>query len=69
MIETHPDFQDRIEDINQEDANTLQDMVQTYREMEEEKYPNQPPSEIFTRAQHRIFTMFDVISIKHRRQP
>ena len=51
--------------LNQEDANTTQDMLQSYREWEEEKYPDSDP---FTTAQHRVFDMFDVVSIKNSRR-
>ena len=51
--------------LNQEDANTTQDMLQSYREWEEEKYPDSDP---FTTAQHRVFDMFDVVSIRNSKR-
>ena len=51
--------------LNQEDANPTQDMLQSDREWEEEKYPDSDP---FTTAQHRVFDMFDVVSIKNSRR-
>ena len=51
--------------LNQEDANTTQDMLRSYREWEEEKYPASDP---FTTAQHLVFDMFDVVSIKNSRR-
>jgi len=43
---------------------TLTDILQTYREFEEEKYGDSSPEELFTKAQLRLFKKFDVVSIR-----
>lgn len=55
--------------LTDKETKALQDMLQHYREFQEEVYdhPDDPDS-LFTEAQHRIFTRFDVISIKKGRK-
>ena len=52
-------------DFTDKEWTTLQEILQSYREFEEEKYPdNDDPETLFTSTQRRLFTRFDVISIK-----
>lgn len=55
--------------LTDKEAKALQDMLQHYREFQEEVYghPDDPDS-LFTEAQRRIFTRFDVISITKGRR-
>jgi hypothetical protein len=47
---------------------SLQDMLQHYREFQEELYQNHDNPEIlFTSTQRQLFTKFDVVSIKYTR--
>ena len=47
---------------------TLQEMLQHYREFQEELYQNYDNPEIlFTPTQRQLFTKFDVVSVKYTR--
>ena len=47
---------------------TLQEMLQHYREFQEELYQNYDNPEIlFTETQRKLFTRFDVVSVKYTR--
>ena len=52
-------------EFTDQEWSTLQDMLQYYRESQEEiyDYPDDPAT-LFTKTQRRLFTRFDVISIK-----
>ena len=51
-------------EFNDKEFAALQDMLQTYRDLQEEvhEYPDDEAS-IFTATQRRLFTRFDVISV------
>lgn len=51
--------------LTDKEAKALEDMLQHYREFQEEVY-NHPddPDSLFTEAQRRIFARFGVISIR-----
>lgn len=52
-------------ELDQKEFSTLQDMLQAYREFQEEVYDiYDEPERLFTEAQRKIFTRFDVVSIK-----
>jgi hypothetical protein len=47
---------------------TLQEMLQHYREFQEELYQNHDnPEVLFTETQRKLFTRFDVVSVKYTR--
>ena len=47
---------------------TLQDILQTYAELQEEVYSEvEDPTELFTLAQRKLFGRFDVFSIRRNR--
>ena len=51
--------------LTDKEANTLQDMLQHYREFVEEVYNEVEDEEsLFTETQRRLFTRFDVVSIR-----
>jgi hypothetical protein len=52
--------------LTDKELSTLQDMLQHYREFQEELYENTDrPETLFTTTQRRLFTRFDVVSIKY----
>ena len=55
-------------ELTSKELTALQEMLQTYREFEEEKY-NYPEdlSTLFTETQRRLFKRFDITSIKYQR--
>lgn len=51
--------------LTDKEANTLQSMLQHYREFVEEVYNEVEDEEsLFTETQRRLFTRFDVVSIR-----
>jgi hypothetical protein len=51
--------------LTDKEASTLQDMLQHYREFVEEVYKEVEDEEsLFTDTQRRLFTRFDVVSIR-----
>ena len=57
--------------LSPKEFSTLQDMLQTYREFTEEVYQDSDwdgtPETLFTETQRRLFTRFDVVSIKYNK--
>lgn len=54
----------KLVSVTDKEYKALQDMLQSYREFEEEKY-NYPDTEtLFTIAQRRLFQRFNIVSIK-----
>jgi hypothetical protein len=55
-------------ELTVKELKTLQDMLQHYREFQEELYQNtDSPELLFTETQRSLFTRFDVVSIKYNR--
>lgn len=55
-------------ELTDKELSTLQDMLQHYREFQEELYQNHDnPETLFTPTQRQLFTKFDVVSIKYNR--
>lgn len=55
-------------ELTTKELSTLQDMLQHYREFQEELYQNtDSPETLFTSTQRQLFTKFDVISVKYTR--
>jgi hypothetical protein len=57
-------------ELTDRERSTLQDMLQTYREFQEELYQDTDwdgsPETLFTPTQRGLFTRFDVVSINYR---
>ena len=62
---THTPMSNHIFSFTTEERRAFVNMLQEYREHQEElyDYPNNPDS-LFTKAQRQLFTRFDVVSIK-----
>ena len=59
-------------ELTDKELETLQDMLQSYREFTEEVYQEHSdwdgtPETLFTPVQRNLFTRFDVVSIKYNR--
>ena len=59
-------------ELTDKELETLQDMLQSYREFTEEVYREHSgwdgtPETLFTPVQRSLFTRFDVVSIKYNR--
>jgi hypothetical protein len=55
-------------ELTTKELSTLQEMLQHYREFQEELYQNYDnPETLFTETQRKLFTRFDVVSIKYNR--
>jgi hypothetical protein len=56
-------------ELTDRERSTLQDMLQAYRELQEELYQDSDwdgrPETLFTPTQRSLFTRFDVVSIKY----
>ena len=56
-------------ELTDRERSTLQDMLQTYREFQEELYQDTDwggsPETLFTPTQRGLFTRFDVVSINY----
>ena len=57
--------------LSPKEFSTLQSMLQTYREFTEEVYQDsdwdKTPETLFTETQRKLFTRFDVVSIKYNK--
>ena len=46
--------------LNEKQFASLQDMIQTYKELQEELYDFPGPDTLFTKTQQEIFQIFDI---------